>query len=37
MPNKKIVKGYPAKMNSFSGQLSEKQIDYLIEYIKTIK
>lgn len=36
-PNAKIVKGFPAKMNSFAGQLSEKEIDYLIEYIKTLK
>lgn len=37
MPNKKVVKGYPARMNSFQGQLSEKEIDYLIEFIKTVK
>ncbi|MCT4641094.1 MAG: cytochrome c oxidase subunit II [Bacteriovoracaceae bacterium] len=37
MPNAKVVKGYPAKMNSFAGQLTEKEIDYLIEYIKTLK
>lgn len=36
-PNAKIVKGFPGKMNSFSGLLSEKEIDYVIEYIKTIK
>jgi cytochrome c oxidase subunit II len=36
-PNAKVVKDYPAKMNSFAGQLSEKEIDYLIEYIKTLK
>lgn len=36
-PNAKIVKGYPAKMNSFAGQLSEKEIDYIIEYLKTLK
>lgn len=36
-PNAKVVKGFPAKMNSFSGLLSEKEIDYLIEYIKTLK
>ena len=36
-PNAKIVKGYPAKMNSFAGQLSEKEIDYIIEFIKTLK
>jgi cytochrome c oxidase subunit 2 len=37
MPNEKVVKGYPARMNSFAGQLSEKELDYLIEYIKTVK
>jgi cytochrome c oxidase subunit 2 len=37
MPSAKVVKGYPNKMNSFAGQLSEKEIDYLIEYIKTLK
>jgi cytochrome c oxidase subunit 2 len=36
-PNVKVVKGFPAKMNSFAGLLSEKEIDYLIEYIKTLK
>lgn len=36
-PNSKIVKGFPAKMNSFAGQLSEKDINHLIEYIKTLK
>ena len=36
-PNSKIVKGYPGKMNSFAGLLSEKEINYLIEYIKTLK
>ncbi len=36
-PNAKIVKGYGPKMNSFAGQLSEKEIGYLIEYIKTLK
>jgi cytochrome c oxidase subunit 2 len=36
-PNAKVVKGFPAKMNSFAGQLSEKEMNYLIEYIKTLK
>lgn len=36
-PNAKVVKGYPARMNSFAGQLSEKEIDYIIEYLKTLK
>lgn len=36
-PNAKVVKGYPAQMNSFAGQLSEQEIDYIIEYLKTLK
>jgi cytochrome c oxidase subunit 2 len=36
-PNAKIVKGYPPGMNSFQGQLSEEKINYIIEYIKTLK
>ncbi len=36
-PNAKVVAGYPARMNSFAGQLSEKEIDYIIEYLKTLK
>lgn len=36
-PNSKVVTGFPAKMNSFAGILSEKEIGYLIEYIKTLK
>lgn len=36
-PNAKIVEGYDGKMNSFAGLLSEKEINYLIEYIKTLK
>ncbi len=36
-PPAKIVKGFPNKMNSFAGLLSEKDIDHLIEYIKTLK
>jgi cytochrome c oxidase subunit 2 len=38
MPQAKIVEGYAGvKMNSFAGQLSEKEIDYIIEYLKTAK
>lgn len=37
VPSAKVVKGYPNKMNSYAGQLSEKEIDYLIEWIKTLK
>lgn len=37
-PQAKIVRGYTAaKMNSFAGQLSETEIDDIIEYIKTLK
>lgn len=37
-PKAKIVKGFEGKnMNSFAGLLSEKEINYLIEYIKTLK
>lgn len=37
-PQAKIVKGYTnVRMNSFAGQLNEKQIDDIIEYIKTLK
>ncbi len=38
MPQAKIVEGFAGvKMNSFAGQLSEKEIDYIIEYLKTFK
>lgn len=37
-PQAKIVKGYTsAKMNSFAGQLSETEIDDIVEFIKTLK
>lgn len=37
-PQEKIVEGFDGvKMNSFAGQLSEKEIDYIIEYLKTFK
>lgn len=36
-PMKDIVQGYPAQMPSFKGQLSDKKIDGLIAYLKTIK
>jgi cytochrome c oxidase subunit 2 len=35
-PGSQIVSGYPAVMPSFQGQLSDKQIDALIEYIKSL-
>lgn len=37
MPQKDIVQGFPPQMPSFQGQLSDKKIDGLIAYIKTIK
>ena len=36
-PNAKIVVGYPGVMPSYKGQLSDKELDDLIEYIKSIK
>ncbi len=37
-PQAKIVQGFDGvRMNSFAGQLSEKEIDYIIEYLKTVK
>ena len=38
-PNAKIVEGYGpvSKMNSFQGKLNDKEIGYLIDYIKYLK
>ena len=37
-PNAKRVKGFEGKqMNAFGGILSEQDIRYVIEYIKTLK
>ncbi len=36
-PAKKIVKGYPNKMNAFAGILSDEDINHVIAYIKTLK
>ncbi|MBI4510427.1 MAG: cytochrome c oxidase subunit II [Deltaproteobacteria bacterium] len=36
-PTKKVVQGYPAAMPTFSGMLTDKQIDALIAFIKTLK
>lgn len=36
-PQAKIVKGYPPVMPSFQGQLNDKQITALIEFMKTLK
>ena len=35
-PNAKIVKGYPAVMPTYRGQLSEEQILDLIAYIRSL-
>lgn len=35
-PNKHVVKGFPPVMPSFKGQLNDKQIDALIDYIKSL-
>ena len=39
LPQAKIVKGYPrpSPMPSFQGQLSEKQLSALVEYIKSLQ
>jgi cytochrome c oxidase subunit 2 len=36
-PQKKIVMGFGKIMPSFQGQINDKQLDYLIAYLKTIK
>ena len=36
-PAAKIVKGYPAAMPPYAGQLSDEEIENLIEYMKTVK
>jgi cytochrome c oxidase subunit II len=36
-PMKDIVQGFPPQMPSFKGQLSDKKIDGLIAYLKTLK
>lgn len=36
-PMKDIVQGYPPQMPSFKGQLSDKKVDGIIEYLKTLK
>ncbi len=37
VPAAKVVKGFPPVMPSFQGQINDKQMDALIEYIKTLK
>jgi cytochrome c oxidase subunit 2 len=36
-PQSKIVEGFPPSMPTFKGQLSDRRISGLVEYIKTIK
>jgi cytochrome c oxidase subunit 2 len=36
-PAVKIVKGFPNAMTPYEGQLSDKEIDGLIAYLKTLK
>ena len=36
-PKAKIVAGYADQMPTYAGQLSDEQINALIEYIKTLK
>ena len=36
-PSAKIREGYLDQMNSYQGQLSNEQIDDLIEFIKSLK
>tara|TARA_A100001015_G_scaffold110298_1_gene122384 strand:+ start:5979 stop:6938 length:960 start_codon:yes stop_codon:yes gene_type:complete len=36
-PAKKIVSGYPNVMASYAGQLDDRELNALIEYIKTLK
>lgn len=36
-PNAKIVAGYPAAMTPFAGQLSEKEVMGVIEFMKSLK
>jgi cytochrome c oxidase subunit 2 len=36
-PQAKIVTGFPPTMPSFSGQISDQEIDEVIAYIKSLK
>jgi len=36
-PNKQVVSGYAPQMPSYQGQLKQKDVDAVIEYIKTLK
>lgn len=37
VPNAKVVAGYAGVMPSYQGQLNDKQLESIIEYIKTLK
>jgi cytochrome c oxidase subunit 2 len=37
IPNADVVKGYPGIMPSFEGEISEEDINSIIQYLKTIK
>lgn len=37
VPNAKVVAGYPGVMPSYQGQLNDKQIEAIIEFMKTLK
>ncbi|MBX9702727.1 MAG: cytochrome c oxidase subunit II [Silvanigrellaceae bacterium] len=36
-PNSRVVEGYPSVMPSYQGQLSDKELDALVEYLKSLK
>ena len=36
-PNAKVVKGYAPSMPTYQGKLSDKDVDGIIEYIKSLK
>ena len=36
-PNAKVVKGFPASMNSYKGQINETDMGAIIAYIKSLK
>jgi cytochrome c oxidase subunit 2 len=36
-PNAKIVKGWPARMPTYEGQVDEAQLQQLVAYLKSLK
>jgi cytochrome c oxidase subunit 2 len=36
-PNAKIVKGYSPAMPTYQGKLNDRELNGLVEYIKTLK